>query len=149
MKKLHLIILICLFLVYTAGCSTASTRKTVESETEEIEASNSDPSESRHDENGVAVIAMLQSKGVSVSWIDGDKATFSHEGKNYFIRLSSMSLWQEGSDERYNYIEFLPGTENGFIYRTENDIIVDDETMYGILRSLELPCGWTIDGRVK
>ncbi len=117
------------------GCTKTSVTNTSESKNEDKE-------------NGVPVIATLEKKGVVIEWIDDDNAKFILNDKHYYIKLSSMALWPEGRDERYNYIESPPGTENPFIYRKDNDIMVDEDTMEGMLYRLGLPYGNSFFGNL-
>ncbi len=146
--KRTVLLLMLIVCFYSSGCSLNHTKnvettnpiatETTGKNTEEDYPSTQPPVSTEKDQlmetdrnPEMSVVDVINSCGISIEWIEDGVAFFEINGEKYIIDCQKESIHKEG--QVFNYIFPPPGTENGFVFSTANDIYVDYETMKSIL----------------
>ena len=77
------------------------------------------------------VLDLIEMCGATLNWSDQASADFELQGKTYLVSIPDRTIHEASS--QFNIITVPPGTIDGFVYNTEDNIYVDYATMKGIL----------------
>ena len=78
-------------------------------------------------------VATIESLGYSPNWIDQDSASVEISGKTFYLSLTEKIFYREDEGPSINLLLPPPGSNRFLCERVENELVIDDRTLWSAL----------------
>lgn len=91
----------------------------------------------------IPLVEFFEKIGASINWRTKNIAVITFQNEKYILNLRNKTFTKKG--ENYNMMTPVPGCEIFYCCAIENDIIVDGDTLKGILDQIDFGCYFEYD----